>query len=148
MAQIASTSSPFTPAELAVWRQRLIDQARSLSADVAALDDETVLRERVGTNYHLSEGAAELQVVGNDAAAASEEQEVLRLVMRALRKIEAADPCAFGICEITGTTIESERLELMPWTPFSAAGVAMAEIGGLGVDDASPMPKPESWRHR
>jgi RNA polymerase-binding transcription factor DksA len=143
-----ATDPPFSPAELAIWRQRLIDQARSLSADVVALDGDTVLAERVAPNYHLAESAAELQAAGIGAAAADEEQRVLRLVLRAITKIDTSEPGVFGLCELTGARIEPERLELMPWTPFCAAASAHFERLGVGVDDASLSAEADSGQAR
>jgi RNA polymerase-binding transcription factor DksA len=134
------TPSPFTPEQLAAWRGRLVVQARSLKADVAALDDEAVLQERVAPNHNLPESGSELQSAEIVGSAATDEQEELRLVLRALRKIDTAEPMPFGLCEVTGAPIERERLELMPWTPVCAEVGRQLERHGLSLEDAlAPM---------
>ncbi len=42
--------------------------------------------------------------------------EKLRLIERALEKIEEG---TYGICEGTGKPISEERLQAIPWTPYS-----------------------------
>jgi RNA polymerase-binding transcription factor DksA len=133
--QPQTLNPPFSIAELASWRTRLIDQARSLRADVGALEAESVPQERVAPNHHLPEGGAELQAADIDASAAAADDDILRLVLRALDKIETGRPVPFGICELTGARIERDRLELMPWTPVCAAASVHLDHDERSRDD-------------
>lgn len=45
----------------------------------------------------------------------------------ALAKIHSG---AYGICELTGNPIEAERLEVLPWTRFTAAAERQLESKG------------------
>jgi RNA polymerase-binding transcription factor DksA len=59
----------------------------------------------------------------------------LRLIDRALAKIDGRGPLPFGLCEHTHRPIGAERLRLMPWTPFSIEGATDREERFLTVDD-------------
>ena len=132
--------SPFAPEELAAWRRRLVEHARSLSADVAALIAEAVPQERVGPNYHITENGSELQTAQIDASESAADRDVLRSVERAVAKIDTGLPLPFGLCEVSGREIERERLELMPWTPVCAEVGEDLERQGVAVEDALPLP--------
>jgi RNA polymerase-binding transcription factor DksA len=54
-------------------------------------------------------------------------ERLLREVNGAIQRIKDGQ---FGICELTGQPIETERLEAEPWTPYSIAGQHQAEARG------------------
>jgi DnaK suppressor protein len=53
----------------------------------------------------------------------------LQEVIDAIRRIERG---TYGICEVTGQSIEAERLRAIPWTRCSYAGQAELERDGHG----------------
>lgn len=57
----------------------------------------------------------------------AETREQLREIDQAIERIDTATPFPFGVCKRTGMIIESERLELIPWTTLSALGAKIAE---------------------
>ena len=54
-------------------------------------------------------------------------RETLGEILAALRRIETG---AYGICELTGQEIESDRLAATPWARYSLAGQAELERNG------------------
>lgn len=59
----------------------------------------------------------------------SNEQDALYQIEQALDRIRNG---TYGICEVTGKSIEPDRLEAVPWTRFSkAAGERVEREGGL-----------------
>jgi hypothetical protein len=59
----------------------------------------------------------------------------LRLIERALAKLDGRGPLSFGLCEHTRRPIGRERLRLMPWTPLSIEGATWREERFLTLDD-------------
>jgi RNA polymerase-binding transcription factor DksA len=59
----------------------------------------------------------------------------LRLIERALAKLDGRGPLPFGLCEHTRRPIGRERLRLMPWTPLSIEGATWREERFLTLDD-------------
>lgn len=55
------------------------------------------------------------------------EQDALAEVEAALRRIERG---SYGICELTGKAIPRQRLEVIPWTRFSADAEKQLEAAG------------------
>jgi RNA polymerase-binding transcription factor DksA len=129
-------SSPFGSDQLAAWRRLLVDEARRLGADLDALDTETDGENAPSIDNHPADGATDQQDQTIVGAEAMEVGATLRLVQRAIDKIDTARPVPFGICELSGQPIEHERLQLMPWTPFSSAASEQLERGGLTVEAA------------
>src|SRR6187551_3721333 len=112
--------SPFTPPELAEFRERLIERAREVRGNLQSLADESGPTEHVtATTNHPAEGASDSERQFIAAASAGQENDMLSQIERALRKIDTALPLPFGICEYSREPIDRSRLELLPWTPFS-----------------------------
>jgi RNA polymerase-binding transcription factor DksA len=103
--------------ELVAWRQRLIDLRRKLVDDAARLAEDSFSQETCAGD---PTSVAQPQEVA--LAALEDEREMLRLIDHALAKIDGKVMTPFGICEQTGGRIESDRLELMPWTTVSVKG--------------------------
>lgn len=80
----------------------------------------------------------------------SSEQDAISQIEQALRRIQDGK---YGVCELTGKPIEPARLEVIPWTRFSAAaerqleregGLKMARLGPREtVVRSSPQKEPE-----
>jgi len=114
-------SSPFTTAELAGWRRRLLAQRKDLLSDIAQLSAESELDE--------SAGACDPVALPQELALEEldEARSTLLQVDRALARIDGLEMLPFGICAETGAAIERERLELMPWTSLSSRGARLRE---------------------
>jgi RNA polymerase-binding transcription factor DksA len=114
--------SPFDEFRLAAWRRRLETMRRSVLDDLAGLAEEAFADE--------TPGSADPTPVAQPQPLALEEQanerEILALIDAAIARIDGRG-VPFGICERTGKPIEAERLELVPWTPYSAEGARLAE---------------------
>jgi RNA polymerase-binding transcription factor DksA len=129
-------ASPFTAAELALWREQLVASRDKIRGALTMLHDDAQPADRVSlSSNHLAEGAADAQEQDISASTANEEGAQLALIDRALRKIDTGSPMAFGLCEWSERPIARERLELMPWTPLSAEGAEHLERNHLTVDD-------------
>jgi RNA polymerase-binding transcription factor DksA len=64
---------------------------------------------------------------GDSSSIRSGEREALHEIEGALAKIQDG---TYGICEMTGKPIEAERLEVLPWTRFTAAAERQLESEG------------------
>ena len=58
---------------------------------------------------------------------ATSEQEALYEIDQAINRIQDG---SYGVCELTGKPIESERLKAVPWTRFSATAEKELETNG------------------
>jgi RNA polymerase-binding transcription factor DksA len=133
--------SPFPPQELAQWRATLVNARSDIRGTLAALHEETIVSESVSvSSNHLAEGASDAQNQDLSLSAADGEQDLLREIDRAIFKIDHGKPVPFGVCEHTKEPIARERLQLMPWTPFSTKGAEYQEQNHLTIDD---MTEPE-----
>jgi RNA polymerase-binding transcription factor DksA len=120
----SAISSPFTAQELGRWRARLADLRRILVEDAARLAADSFSME---TSSGDPTTVAQPQEVA--LAALEDERDMLKLIDRAIAKIDGKGPTPFGICEKTGARIEVDRLDLMPWTAVSVKGSKVAERG-------------------
>jgi len=132
----ASPNGPVTPSDLPYWRARLITEQRRMVGDLVTQAHETMPSEHISiSSNHLAEVASDVQEQDVSDASAIEEGALLRLIERAVAKIDSGRPLPFGICEWTKAPIARERLELIPWTPLSAEGAEYMERQGLRIDD-------------
>lgn len=60
----------------------------------------------------------------------------IKEVVDAIRRIERG---TYGICEITGEPISTERLNSVPWARYSIEGQQQLEQGGFGRRTALPL---------
>jgi RNA polymerase-binding protein DksA len=60
----------------------------------------------------------------------------IKEVLDAIRRIERG---TYGICEITGEPISTERLNSVPWARYSIEGQQQMEQGGFGRKTALPL---------
>ena len=127
---------PITPSEFPAWRARLISEQRRMVGDLVTQAHEIMPSEHVSiSSNHLAEVASDVQEQDVSDASAIEEGILLRLIERAVAKIDSGRPLPYGICEWTKSPIARERLELIPWTPLSAEGAEYMEAQGLRIDD-------------
>jgi RNA polymerase-binding transcription factor DksA len=117
--------SPFTAAELAGWRKRLVALRGRTTRDLEQLADEA--RQDGPAEPAERDASASDQARQVMAAAAGNDQALVQAIDLALRRIDIGHPSPFGLCLVTGRPIERERLELMPWTPVSTHGATRLE---------------------
>jgi RNA polymerase-binding transcription factor DksA len=119
-------SSPFTAQQLRAWRGRLVAVRDGLVGDLERLAAESASDAESPPPTAAREA---VPVLDETLATSDNAEAIIAEVDRALRRIDRAEPCPFGICEATGAVIEPERLELMPWTAWCARAAARAEGG-------------------
>lgn len=133
-----SSASPagIGAADLARFRAELVHHRAELLGDISALmrDALTVTSVQPSSN-HLAEGGSDTDLQGTSLGLADEDQETLRLIDRALDKLDGKHPMPFGLCEYTRAPIARERLDLMPWTPLSIEGATYLEENFLTLED-------------
>lgn len=87
-------------------------------------------RERLSTSTeHIADAATDSYDRDCALALLSSTQNALYEIDQALNRISEG---TFGICELSGEPIESERLKAIPWTRFSAIAQAQLEARGSG----------------
>lgn len=104
----------FTPEELKVFRQLLMDERVNVVERLKmrlneAVGESTAMPDEGDQAQQLTEQASMLRL-------ADKEQKLLKLIDRALKKFETGD---YGFCEGTGDLINPARLRLRPWTRYS-----------------------------
>jgi RNA polymerase-binding transcription factor DksA len=83
----------------------------------------------------LTDAASEESQRSLSLVAATATQATIFEVLAALNRIERG---TYGVCELTGAPIESERLEVIPWTRYSLTGQHELEKAGLDRKRALP----------
>src|SRR6266436_613089 len=83
----------------------------------------------------LTDAASEESQRSISLVAASATQATIFEVLGALNRIERG---TYGICELTGEPIETERLEVIPWTRYSFAGQNELEKSGAARKHTVP----------
>jgi len=83
----------------------------------------------------LTDAAAEESERSLSLVAASATQNTIFEVLSAIRRIERG---TYGLCEVTGKPIETERLQAIPWTRYSFHGQNDLEKGGFGRRHSLP----------
>ncbi len=125
-----------TVTELADYRLRLIERAREVQANLQTLADDADPTEHItATSNHPAEGASDAERQFMVVASATQENDLLQQIERALRKIDTGSPLAFGLCEYTREPINRQRLDLLPWTPFSVQALNEIESKNLDPED-------------
>jgi RNA polymerase-binding transcription factor DksA len=77
----------------------------------------------------LADAGSEETLQGMSLVSAAATSDTLYEILDALRRIQSG---TYGICEVTGEPIESERLSAIPWARYSFAGQNDLEKGGFG----------------
>jgi RNA polymerase-binding transcription factor DksA len=127
---------PFPSDELAKWRELLLFKRHEISDDIAGLVKDAMEAEDGHTTpNHIAERGSDADLQDLSLGVAGEEKDVVWQIDRALRKIEAAKPLPFGLCEFTKEMIPRTRLQLIPWTPLSIEGATHMEKSNLELED-------------
>lgn len=115
----AKLKSPFGKRELDRYRSILLRKRGELVGDVADLEQQA-LQGASGslshTPQHMAEQGSEAydQSLQLDLAAA--DRKLIREIDDALKRIDAG---SYGVCELTGVPISTDRLEELPWARYS-----------------------------
>ena len=131
-----AASSPYGLEQLAAWRWTLVGEARRLGADLDAFGAGAEGEQESSLTTHPADVASDQQDRSLVEAESEQAGATLRLVQRAIDKIDHGRPVPFGICELSGQVIEHDRMQLMPWTPFSRDASEQLERNGLTVEGA------------
>lgn len=98
--------------------------------------DDLLMRENLTTEEYsnpklddLAEAGAEEAQRNISVLSTSATRERISEVVDAILRIERG---SYGVCEITGESIEPDRLQAVPWTRYSLNGQIQLEQQGLG----------------
>ena len=128
--------SPFTKAELAKWRDLLLDKSHALSEDIQDLVRDAMDGEDGHTQpTHQADRGSDADFQELNLSMLDGEETILWQVKRAIMKIDKGSPLPFGLCEHTQKPIPKSRLNLLPWTPLSIEGAEYMEEEGLTLQD-------------
>lgn len=98
--------------------------------------NQDALSETPAFSMHMADAATDTYDRDLALGLLSSEQDALYQIEQALRRIQDGK---YGICEMTGKPIERGRLEVIPWTRFSAAAERQLEKeGGLKIARLGP----------
>ena len=111
------------------YEQLCTERDKLLARDRSAPEFPTVKLD------DLTEAASEESQRSLSLVAATATQATISEVLAALNRIERG---TYGVCEMTGQPIESERLEVIPWTRYSLSGQHELEKAGLNSKRALP----------
>jgi RNA polymerase-binding protein DksA len=121
-----------TRKELRHFRDLLLEKRRELMSDVNSLESEA-LRSSGGDLSHMPIHMAD---IGSDTyeqdfmlGLAETERSRVREIDEALQRI---DDGSYGICEMTGEPIPTERLEAKPWAKYTIEAARILERGWGG----------------
>jgi DnaK suppressor protein len=84
----------------------------------------------------LADAASQESQRSLSLVAATAMHDMIKEVLEAIHRIERG---TYGICEITGETISTERLSSVPWARYSLKGQQQIEEGGFGRKTALPL---------
>jgi DnaK suppressor protein len=121
----------FSPKELEVFRDALLQKRRELVGDMRSMESEAL--QRSGEN--LSNLPLHMADMGTDnyeqeftLGLMEKDRQLLREINTALSKIMDG---RFGICEGTGKPISKARLEVQPWAKYSIEYARKLENRGV-----------------
>lgn len=127
---------PMAPSELKQWRELLLTRRSEITDDIEGLVKDAMDAEDGHTTpNHIAERGSDADLQDMSLGVVGEEKEVVWQIDRALRKIDAAKPIPFGLCEYTKEPIPKTRLQLIPWTPLSIEGATHMEKNSLTLED-------------
>src|ERR1043166_1230772 len=116
-----------TPSKWASHHQRLNDLRERIIEEKKA-QSSTAQQEVSNFSEHMADAATESYDRDCALALLSSAQEALYEIDQALNRISNG---TYGVCEMTGAPIETERLKAIPWTRFSLQAQKQLETHGL-----------------
>lgn len=102
------------------WRERLINRRGELVRDAS--------EERPAFSLHMADAGTDQFDRDFALSMAASEQNLLYEIEQAINRIQSG---TYGTCELTGKSIESERLKAIPWARFSADAEQQLEKDGV-----------------
>lgn len=105
-------------AKWAVQHKRLTDLRDKFLSSRAALSESAKETSTTASSEHIADSATDSYDRDWALAMLSSDQNALYEIDQALNRIQSG---TYGICELSGKPIETERLRAIPWARFSAA---------------------------
>jgi RNA polymerase-binding transcription factor DksA len=131
-------------AEWAKYYRRLLELREQLLRQMSGLAKESA-QEMPGYSLHMADSGTDNFDRDFALSLLSSDQDAIYEIEDALKRIEKK---TYGICELTGKSIPSARLEAIPWARFTVQAQAQLEregalrqrrLGSLGtVDSLAP----------
>ena len=106
-------------------RQWLLEQKQRLKSELSGSGPTADDGERPGLGTHMADSATEVFEQAKDAAVRSRLRSTLRLIERALDKLENG---TYGSCEECGQPIDPARLKALPHCALCMACQSRAEL--------------------
>lgn len=132
---LTTTETLMSDIDLEHLEERLLEERERALKDLQEAEDEESegQRESAGelsrSPYHMADAASDTQEAEKDFAVVNRETEKLTLIDEALELLRT-DPEAYRTCQECGSTIEAERLDVVPWTRLCASCAQEREAGG------------------
>jgi len=123
-------SAPRKPVIKNKWKahyQRLTALSDELTHRQSALAKDA-LEENPSFSTHMADAATDTYDRDFALGMLSSDQDALYEIQEAIERILNG---SYGICELTGKPIEPQRLEVIPWTRFTASAEKQLERAGV-----------------
>ena len=111
--------SKLSKKELERYRQVLLHKRAELVGDVRNMESEALLQNSGSLSHtpqHMAEQGSDVSDQSLNLDLAAVDRNLIRDIDAALERIDAG---TYGICELTGKPISTERLDELPWTRYS-----------------------------
>jgi DnaK suppressor protein len=112
-----------SPADIAHFRQLLLEKRRELQQNVVEIEGETLRKSRLDASGDLSSMPIHMADLGTDnyqqefsIGLMDSERKLITEIDDALQRIENG---TYGVCEGTGQPIPKARLEAQPWARYA-----------------------------
>ena len=117
---MADQNTHLSKKELQQYHRRLLEHLAELVGDYYDIDDEVIEAEATGGVARIPRDLAELgsETTQSDLLRQLEDNE-RREVLDILAALNRIDNGTYGVCERTGQPIPKERLDAIPWTPYT-----------------------------
>jgi RNA polymerase-binding protein DksA len=129
----ASKKNPFTKRELEHYRTLLLDRRERILRSVTSMEEEAL--KAAGQDFsvdHMADHGSDNFEQDLTLGLVESERKELTEIDRALGRIKEG---TFGVCEGTGETIATARLEAIPYTRYSVEFQRRLEAGEVVEDD-------------
>jgi len=137
MSELPEGPTPALSAEdLEHFRSLLVDRRQRIRSTVSGLEDRAFAAgEEDASVDHMADRGSETFDQDLAIGLVESEREELRLIERALAKIDGELDGAYGVCEGTGEPIGRRRLEAIPWARYSIEYQRRIEKGEVEPDE-------------
>jgi RNA polymerase-binding protein DksA len=133
---LPKAKSPFAPADLDHFRQKLVDRRRRILASVASLESEALKAtdQDFSVDHMADHGSDNFEQDFTLALVESERRELFE-IDQALERIRQG---TYGVCEGTGKPIGRPRLEAIPYARYSVEYQRRIEAGEVEEEEFRP----------